>query len=299
MNTKTIHAVCFGEVLWDLLPQGKKIGGAPLNVALRMASLGAKTKIISAIGNDENGNKILEYAAKNNLPIDGIQKNDLQTGVVTVHLDEKGSAEYTIEHPVAWDKIALNKHAKSIAEGAEVFIYGSLACRDSISRNTLHELLEVANYKVFDVNLRKPHCKIEVLKPLLKSADFIKMNDDELYEICQELGSPYNSMHQNLKFLKNWSGAKTICATLGEHGAVLYHKDDFYYHSGYKTQVKDTVGAGDSFLATLLIHILQNINPQEALDNACAMGALVASCDGANPKISRDQLQDFKHPIQH
>ncbi|MAZ27058.1 MAG: carbohydrate kinase [Cytophagaceae bacterium] len=293
MKNKILNTGSYGEVLWDLLPQGKKIGGAPLNVALRMASLGAKSKMISAVGDDENGRQILTYAAENEVGIEGIQLNDWDTGVVNVVLDAKGAAEYTIAYPVAWDKIAMNATAQSIVEAADVFIFGSLACRDEVSRTTLHGLLGLARYKVFDVNLRKPHCELQVLKPLLQSADFIKMNDDELYEICRKLGSPFNSLDQNLKFLKTWSRAKTICATLGEHGAVLYHEDQLFYHGGYKTQVKDTVGAGDSFLATLLIYILQGKNPQEALDNTCAMGAMVASHDGANPQITQQQLQDF------
>ncbi|NKI27557.1 hypothetical protein HCG49_13385 [Arenibacter sp. 6A1] len=132
------------------------------------------------------------------------------------------------------------------------FIYGSLACRDTISYNTLKQLLEIAKFKVFDVNLRAPHYTKEVLLELMQHANFIKFNDDELYQVADYMGSKYNSMEQIIDFVAKNTQTETICVTKGAYGALLYHKNNFYYNSGYRVKVVDTVGAGDAFLSSVL-----------------------------------------------
>ena len=124
-------------------------------------------------------------------------------------------------------------------------------------------------------------------------ADFIKLNDEELREISKELGSPYNSFEQNIKFIAEKTNTKQVCVTKGEFGAVLYNNDKFYYNSGYFIKVVDTVGAGDSFLASLIVRLLRGKSPQKALNYACAIGALVAGQEGANPKISEKVISDY------
>lgn len=292
-----INAVCFGEVLWDVFPDHKKIGGAPLNVALRMNSLGIETAVISQIGKDKNGEEIRDYLKNSGIIVDAVSvTSNYPTGEVQVILNEKGSASYEIKHPAAWDKIEASKIMMDLTRETDVFIFGSLVCRDEISRNTLFELLRTATYRVFDINLRPPHYKKEVLEQLLKSANFIKFNDDELFEISEMMGSKFNSLEQNIKFIAETFHPDTICVTKGNHGAVLFHNEKWYYNSGYKIKVKDTVGAGDSFLASLITKLLQKEEPQTALDFACAMGALVAGSSGANPEITILQIQDFMFP---
>ena len=292
-----IKAVCFGEVLWDVFPNHKKIGGAPLNVALRMNSLGIDTAVISQTGKDKNGEEIREYLKNSGITVDAVSAtSNYPTGEVQVTLNEKGSASYEIKHPAAWDKIEVSETMMDLTRKSDVFIFGSLVCRDEISRNTLFELLGVAAYKVFDINLRPPHYKKEVLGQLLRLANFIKFNDDELFEISEMMGSKFNSLEQNIEFIAETFQPDTICVTKGNHGAVLFHKEKWYYNSGYKIEVKDTVGAGDSFLASLIAKLLQKEEPQTALDFACAMGALVAGSNGANPKIPIKQIQDFMFP---
>ena len=292
-----IKAVCFGEVLWDVFPNDKKIGGAPLNVALRMNSLGIETAVISQVGKDKNGKEIRDYLKKSGVNVDAISvTKNYPTGEVQVILNEKGAASYEIKHPAAWDKIEVSEIMGNLTRESDVFIFGSLVCRDEISRNTLFELLRSATYRVFDINLRPPHYKKEVLEQLLRSANFIKFNDDELFEISEMMGSKFNSLEQNIKFISENFLPNTICVTKGNHGAVLFHNEKWYYNSGYKIKVKDTVGAGDSFLATLIANLLQKEEPQAALDFACAMGALVAGSDGANPEITMLQIQDFMFP---
>ncbi|GIZ09241.1 carbohydrate kinase family protein [Flavobacterium sp. UMI-01] len=293
-NKKELKAVCFGEVLWDVFPTHKKIGGAPLNVALRMNSFGIQTTMISRVGLDENGSDIKEFIESHQSTTQYIQEGaDYKTGVVNVMINEKGNASYDILYPSAWDKIQLTDEMKQLVSAADAFVFGSLICRDELSRTTLLALLEVAKYKVLDANLRAPYYTTEVLIELMSKADFIKLNDEELREISRELNSPYNSFEQNIKFIAKKTKAKHICVTKGEFGAVLYYDGKFFYNSGYFIKVVDTVGAGDSFLASLTMKLLKGKSPQKALNYACAVGALVAGQEGANPKISDTEIRKF------
>lgn len=286
--------VCFGEVLFDVFPTHTKIGGAPLNVGLRLASLGIETQIISRIGQDAKGKELLDFIEANDVSTTYIQTDShFSTGEVTVKLDEKGSASYTINYPVAWDKIGATPEAHDIVSFADAVVFGSLVCRDTASYQSLLSLLNVAKYKIFDVNLRAPFYTKELLSDLMNKADFIKFNDDELYEISANLGSPYHSLEQNMLFIAEKTNTQHICVTKGSHGAVLFYNDQLFYNSGYKITVADTVGAGDSFLAGLLSKLLAGIAPQEAINFACALGALVAQEEGANPKISKESIKAF------
>ena len=289
-----LSAVSYGEVLFDLFPTHKKIGGAPLNVALRMKSLGVQSKIISKVGLDEEGSEIFDYLKSKDMDVSFIQKSkEYKTGVVHVMINEKGNASYDIAYPSAWDKIEQNDELSAVVSSSDVFIFGSLICRDEVSRNTLFSMIKQANYTVFDVNLRQPYYIKENLIDLMKASDFIKLNDEELREISSELGSTYNSFEQNIKFIAEKTNTKQVCVTKGEFGAVLYSNDKFYYNSGYFIKVVDTVGAGDSFLASLIVKLLRGKSPQKALNYACAIGALVAGQEGANPQISEKVIRDY------
>jgi len=293
-KNNNLSAVCFGEVLWDVFPSHKKIGGAPLNVALRMKALGIESTIISRVGLDEDGDEILSYVNNQHVSSDSIQVGeDYKTGVVNVMINEKGNASYDILYPSSWDKITLTNAMIEKVSASDVFIFGSLICRDEISRATLYSLLDKAKYKVFDANLRAPYYTTEVLLELMSKADFIKLNDEELWEISRKLESPYNSFEQNIKFIAEKTNTKQVCVTKGAFGAVLYTNDKFYYNSGYFIKVVDTVGAGDSFLATLTARLLKGKSPQKSLNYACAIGALVAGQEGANPKLSDAEIKKY------
>jgi fructokinase len=284
-------------VLWDVFHNDKKIGGAPLNVANRLQSFNNDVAMISAIGNDELGNKIVTYLKNNNINTETVQiLEKYKTGEVKVNLNEKGSASYSIEYPSAWDKIRITDASKNAVKNTDAFIFGSLVTRDAISRKALYELIDIAKYNVFDVNLRPPYYTKKVLLYLMQKANFIKFNDDELYEIAEYLGSKYNSLEQNLMFISEKTNTSHICVTKGQHGAVLLYNDKLYYNSGYLIKVVDTVGAGDSFLASLISQLLNKVNPQKAIDFACAVGALVAQSEGANPKISNSEINSFMNP---
>lgn len=288
-----IQVTCFGEVLWDIFPTHKVIGGAPLNVALRFQSLGVDVAMISSVGDDQNGHGILKYLKDNSLESSYIQKDtDHPTGNVIVTLDENGSASYEIFKPVAWDNILLNTANIKLVSNSGVFVFGSLVCRESVSRKTLFKLIEQANYKVFDVNLRPPDYTMKIVLELMKKADFIKMNDEEIDEICEALGHEKIALEDQIAFIAKETNTKTICVTKGGEGAVLYQNNKFYYNHGYEVVVEDTVGAGDSFLATLITKLLlEKHDPQNAIDFACAVGSLVASKKGANASISALEIE--------
>ncbi|TWO31978.1 carbohydrate kinase [Seonamhaeicola sediminis] len=287
--------VCFGEVLWDIFPNGEtKIGGAPLNVALRFNAFEHQVVMVSAIGNDDNGTKLCEYLKDNGLDTSNIQiKDDFATGEVEITLDKKGIAKYDIMCPRAWDKIELNNVIIEEVKASHAFVFGSLVSRDQVSRETLLKLIDLALYKVFDVNLRPPHYSVELLETLMEKADFIKFNDEELYKVSNHFNSKFKGLEQNLKFISQKTKTKHICVTKGEHGAVLLFNDKLYYNSGYQIKVADTVGAGDSFLGSLISKLLRGENPQKAIDFACAIGAMVAQSKGANPKFTLDEIQEF------
>lgn len=224
-----------------------------------------------------------------------IQINSLyKTGYVDVTLDHKGSATYEILKPVAYDFIEYNERIVDKVKNADAFIFGSLACRNEESRSTILKLIPFARKKIFDVNLRKPHFDFKLIKDFMEYADFIKMNDEELFEICEEFNSPYHSMEQNVKFLSQLTNTREICVTKGKFGALFYKDDKFYYNSGFKVNVEDTIGAGDSFLATFLHYYFENkISIEEILKKSCAMGALVAAEKGPNPNITVQKLEKY------
>ncbi|MGC1203892.1 MAG: carbohydrate kinase [Flavobacteriaceae bacterium] len=286
--------VCFGEVLWDVFPTHKKIGGAPLNVALRLNYFGNYVTIISSVGNDIEGKEIIDFIKINNVNTDEIQvNNEFNTSQVKVVLDKSGSASYNIAFPCAWDYIQLKAASKNSVSKSDAFIFGSLVTRNDVSRVTLIQLLKFAKFKVFDVNLRAPHYTMIVLNELMIEADFIKFNDDELLEICKYYDFKSNNLEESIKYISNKTNTQSICVTLGGDGAILFKRNTFYKSSGYSVKVKDTVGAGDSFLATLIHGLLNNEKPQDAINLACAVGALVASMDGANPIILKADIESI------
>lgn len=284
--------ICFGEVLWDVLPAGRKLGGAPLNVSLRAQSFGNNAAMISSIGRDKNGEELAEVMSAHGGSLMHLQETEeYATSEVEVTLDEHGTASYEIKMPCAWDNILLLERDVEAVKASDVFIYGSLVARHKTSRDTLFALLDHARYKVFDVNLRPPHYTPERIISLMEAADFVKFNDEELYEICAHLKFNDRSLEACISFISEQTGTDQICVTLGKDGAVLFYENAFYYNKGYIVEVADTVGAGDSFLASIISQLMNGMEPQEAIDFACAVGSIVASKSGANPEVSTSEVR--------
>lgn len=284
----------FGEVLWDDFPGGKALGGAPLNVLVRLASFGADCSIISRRGRDADGEELLRQIATRNVAADLVQTDEEHaTSLVKVLLKPDGSASYDIVYPCAWDKISATDAALARVAESDVLVYGSLSGRDPVSRAALEQILPAARFRVLDVNLRKPHYDTERVCELMKQADLVKLNDDELYELAEAFGSPYRSLEQNMRYLAGHTGTPHLCVTLGAHGAVYLNNGLFHAHHGYRVKVADTVGSGDSFLAGFIFKLLSGSPPEEILAFACAMGALNASLHGATPDLPYDGIMQL------
>ena len=289
--------ICFGEVLWDLLPMGKLAGGAPMNVAFHLNQLGVEAKMISRIGNDELGKELLDFFQQKNISTELIQKDESQpTGIVKVMLDEKGSPSYEIVQPVAWDFIAdQNQLNKETAESdITVFVFGSLAARSTVSRKTLFQLLEKAQLKILDVNLRAPFYNKELLDTLLQKADIVKMNDEELELIGNWFCPNQQSAREKMMGLKEKFQLRKIIVTRGANGAVLLGgANQWCEHSGFSVSVKDTIGSGDAFLAAFISQLLTFNKMEKCLEYACAMGAFVATRQGGTPAFSKSELETY------
>ncbi len=298
MSKNNLKGVCFGEILLDVFSNRKEIGGAPLNVASRLNSLGVKTTLISAVGQDEEGTTLINYFNTIGIDTDTIQVfHDFPTGQVQVALNQQGNASYVINYPSAWDKIRLTDIQLKRVSEADFFVFGSLSARDEISKTTLTTLIDQASYKIFDINLRKPHYSDDTLLTFLKKADLIKLNDEELIEVLALLKLGGATIEAQIKNLSQKTDTPSICVTLGAKGAILYRDNSFYYNRGYKVSVVDTVGSGDSFLAALITKIFSRANAQEAIDFACAVGAIVAKNKGANPVFPESEINDFLNKI--
>jgi fructokinase len=296
-RAEEINLTCFGEVLWDCFDSGKRLGGAPLNMCFRFNSLGLKAHMISAVGNDELGQALLSEINEKGLSTELIYVHESKpTSIVEVVLDKNGSAQYRIVTDTAWDNISLTEQIRSTVKNTDIFVFGSLIARTEGSFNTLNQLLADTNFKVFDVNLRAPHYQLEKLVALMNQADFIKLNDDELYEIAKLMGSKYHSLEQNLAFIAKQTHTDYLCVTKGNHGALLSIKGKNYYNSGYHVDVVDTVGAGDSFLGSLIYQLCMESPPQQAINFACAVGAMVAQQQGATPILSHQLINAFIEP---
>ena len=288
------RVVSFGEILWDKLPSGKVPGGAPLNFAYRLNSFQNSLSIISKVGDDLLGKGLTEFLNKNGLDTEHIQISKIyKTGEVNVSIDKNGIADYEILNPVAWDDISLNLKNIELTKNSSVFVFGSLICRNITSRRTLKELLKIAPFKLFDINLRSPYYNMNLIEELMLSSDFIKFNYEEIEEIFTIYINKKATLENMIETISEKTKTKNICVTMGEKGACYYTNNSFYYQDGFKINVLDTVGAGDSFLATLVEGILNKTKPQEILKKACAVAALVASKEGATPTVSMKEINDL------
>ncbi|WP_443944788.1 carbohydrate kinase family protein [Pedobacter sp. AW1-32] len=283
---KTVTSI--GEILWDVFPEGKKAGGSSMNVALNLHKQGINSRFISSVGEDENGKELLDFLEKQNYPVNLIQKSHLPTSTVQVFLDESQQATYTIVEPVAWDAILLNPETINAVQNADAFVYCSLTCRNETSKTTILSLLKEAKLKVFDINLRPPFYRPETLKALLAEADILKVNEHEIVYLRDQFALSGNNDEQILKQLAIMFDIQIICLTLGDKGASVLHSGQLHTHAGYKVKVADTVGSGDSFLATFISSFLNGYPMDVILDRACKVGAFVASQTGANPPYGEE-----------
>lgn len=282
--------VCFGEILFDLLESGPRPGGAPLNVCFHLNQMGLRSTLISRLSDDILGHQLLAFLQSHHIAIDHIQQDKIHTtGTVQIKLDRDGVAHYNIVEPVAWDFISMSECLLDLVRSTPVFIYGSLAARHNVSRNTLMDCLDEAAYSVMDVNLRAPHYELNTLNSLIKKASLLKLNEEELDIFTGAKGALW-SIEDKIRLISERYLLYDIIVTLGDKGAVYFNGNLFYRQEAFSVDIIDTVGSGDGFLAAFLHAKYQGRLPSDCLLVACAYGALVASKSGATPTITKQSI---------
>lgn len=294
--------VGIGEVLWDILPSGRQLGGAPANFAYCSRLLGARAAVVSRVGKDELGGEIRERFLQTGLLIDLLQEDDAYpTGTVKVSLGPGGQPRFEISHPVAWDFIEWNQELERAALSLDAVCFGSLAQRSNQSRSTIMNFLDATRpdaLRVFDVNLRQSFYSREILRDSIERATVLKLNHEELPQVAELLGV---SQSDFAPALFRQYRLQLICVTRGDTGSQLFQvlrqssgARTFAYneHPGFKVEVKDTVGAGDAFTAGLVHGVLRGSSLEMMNGTANRMGAWVASSEGAMPELPGETLAE-------
>lgn len=281
-DAQGLEVVCFGEVLWDMLPSGRKIGGAPLNVAYHLNRLGVRVAVGSRVGEDKNGADARRFLERNHIP-SLLQTDALHpTGAVGVTIAPGGAVAYEITGDAAWDFIGFDTAMERAVASARCLVYGSLAARSAVSRTTLFRLLDSPVTRILDINMRPPFYERDLLEKLMVKADILKMNEEECDLICTMFGIG-GSEGERTERLRHIFGLHIILVTRGGAGATVWAAGEMYQAAGRAVQVVDTVGSGDAFLAGFICAHLKGKPLQEALTAANIMGAFVAGRSGGCP----------------
>jgi fructokinase len=279
--------VGLGEVLWDLLPSGRQLGGAPANFAYCSHLLGDRAVVASRIGADDLGKAVRESLLSRGVTDQFLQIDPEQpTGTVKVEIDSAGQPKFEIIHPVAWDFLKLTDTWHALARSADAVCFGSLAQRSPESRRTILDFVDATRseaLRIFDVNLRQAFYSFEIISESIERANVVKLNHEEVPRVRELLGikaadGPYFCREVIEKFR-----LQLICITRGSNGSLLCDQTGAHEHPGFHIQVKDTIGAGDAFTAALVHEHLRGKSLLEMNDSANRLGAWVASNSGAMP----------------
>lgn len=285
--TRIPIVVGIGELLWDMLPSGKKAGGAPINFVYHASCLGAEGYAISAVGDDEFGKEIVDELDKNHIQ-HLIEKVPYPTGTVQVELAD-GIPTYTINERVAWDHISPTSNAIDLAEKADAICFGTLAQRSRQSRETIQAILSFAPedaYRLFDLNLRQHYYDKELIEESLYLANVLKVNDDEFKVLKDLFGLEGTEKDLALWFIEKYN-LRMLVLTAGASHSTIYTKEEVSHLPTPKVQVADTVGAGDAFSGALIISLLQGASLDEAHRFAVETAAFVCTREGAWPVYER------------
>ncbi len=287
----------FGELLWDLLPSGKVLGGAPANFIYRINSFGDEGSLLSKVGNDKAGKEAREALRNLGLSDENIQTDyEFPTGSVKISIDKNGIPDFNIITDVAYDHIEINSEMMEAFSQADCVCFGTLVQRYGISKNTLRELIHEAPdvVKFLDVNLRKKCYTPTTLEDSLRMANILKTNDEELMITKELLGLKNESLRDLADEALEKFNLDIILCTLGSNGAFCLTKEGiFYYDPGYQISLGDTVGAGDAFSAGFVHYYMNGFPIDDALRFGNAAGAMVATTTGATSPISKEEILDF------
>jgi len=301
MNSNVIGV---GEVLWDLLLTGPQLGGAPANFAYHAHALGAQAQVITRVGNDDHGREIIRRFHAMGLPETGVQVDETApTGTAKVELSGDGLAHFTIQENVAWDFIAATDEAVAVARRAHAICFGSLAQRCEPSRRTIQHLVAATPpdaLRVFDINMRQRFYSRDVIEHSLQLANVLKLNDDELPRLADMFGLT-GSTEDQIGQLAHTFGLQLVALTRGPNGSLLYQKDNDNNNNEVRwsdchsrpVKVVDTVGAGDSFTAAMVLGLLRKMDLDEINSIANEVARYVCSQPGATPTMPVEFAQRF------
>lgn len=279
--------VGMGEALWDVLPEGKKIGGAPANFAYHVSQFGLPSCVVSAIGDDALGKEIIENFTSKGLD-QLIAEVPYPTGTVQVEIDQTGISLYDIKENVAWDNIPYTEHLDALAKRTKAVCFGSLAQRNVVSRNTINHFLDTMpkdddSLIVFDVNLRQGFYNKEILCKSMQNCNILKINDEELITVSRMFGYPGIDLQDKCWILLGKYNLKMLILTCGINGSYVFTPGNVSFQPTPKVEVADTVGAGDSFTAAFIASILKGKSVTEAHSIAVKTSAYVCTQKGAMP----------------
>lgn len=284
--------VGMGEALWDVLPEGKKIGGAPANFAYHVSQFGLSSCVVSAVADDALGNEIID-----NFNIKGlnhlIERVPYPTGTVQVQIDQTGIPQYEIKENVAWDNIPYTARLEQLAERTKAICFGSLAQRNIVSRNTINRFLDAMPQDpdrliVFDVNLRQGFYNKEILCNSMERCNILKINDEELITVSRMFGYPGIDLQDKCWILLGKYNLKMLILTCGINGSYVFTPGNVSFQPTPKVEVADTVGAGDSFTAAFISGILKGKTVAEAHAAAVRTSAYVCTQKGAMPVLPEE-----------
>lgn len=283
--------VGMGEALWDVLPEGKKIGGAPANFAYHVSQFGLPSCVVSAVGNDALGKEIVENFTSKGLN-QLIEEVPYPTGTVQVEIDQAGVPQYEIKENVAWDNIPYTARLGALAERTKAVCFGSLAQRNVVSRNTINRFLDAMsqdddNLIVFDVNLRQGFYNKEILCNSMKRCNILKINDEELVTVSRMFGYPGIDLQDKCWILLGKYNLKMLILTCGINGSYVFTPGNVSFQPTPKVEVADTVGAGDSFTAAFISSLLKGKSVAEAHSLAVQTSAFVCTQKGAMPVLPK------------
>lgn len=279
--------VGMGEALWDVLPEGKKIGGAPANFAYHVSQFGLPSCVVSAVGDDALGREIVENFTSKGLN-QLIAEVPYPTGTVQVEIDQAGIPQYDIKENVAWDNIPYTDQLESLAKRTKAVCFGSLAQRNVVSRETINRFLDAMpqsddSLVVFDVNLRQGFYNKEILCNSMSRCNILKINDEELVTVSRMFGYPGIDLQDKCWILLGKYNLKMLILTCGINGSYVFTPGNVSFQPTPKVEVADTVGAGDSFTAAFISSILKGRSVQEAHSRAVRTSAYVCTRKGAMP----------------
>lgn len=293
-NKRDFIIVGLGEILWDMLPDGKQLGGAPANFAYHAQALGGRGVVVSCVGDDELGKEIMGRLEALGLDRRYIAVDkDRPTGTVDVELDEKGVPNFTIHENVAWDFIPSDADLLDLAAQTDAVCFGSLCQRCEVSRNTVRRFLQATKpgcIRVFDINIRQSYYNKDVVHTMLELSNVLKLNDDELPVVAKLLGIA-GSETDILSHLSEQYTLRLIALTRGANGSRLYAQGQDSSHQGFATEIADTVGAGDAFTAAMTLGLLFGKALDKINENANRVASYVCSRSGATPKLPNSLIQ--------